>query len=220
MENNFDGVMSKSTNQELAEEHDFEIADRDIYEEKVQLHKDLELDANIMKSIDDSIIKTMKEDLPAIDGKGFKIALKNSLANKIHTELLARVGKGMDFRRYLSNHWKTMFDAIPISVMTQSFRPWVDHSLDANGKKRREQTQVGLFVFEKRKVNKEEFMDYFTGEITPNSPGTLSARKRSLLAAVGNQVAYNSMIDMFANNREFRAMYENKQALLNNGTCG
>ena len=201
---------------DTAEEHDFEIVDRDIYDEKVQLHKDLELDANIMKSIDDSIIKTMKEDLPAIDGKGFKIALKNSLANKIHTELLARVGRGMDYRRYLGNHWKTMFDAIPISVMTQSFRPWVKNSLDANGNKRREQTQVGLFIYEKNKVSKEEFMDYFTGEITPNSPGTLSARKKSLLAAVGNQVAYNSMIDMFANNREFRAMYENKQALLNN----
>lgn len=197
-------------------EHDFEIVDRDIHDEKVQLHKDLELDENVMKAIDNSIIKTMKEDLPAIDGKGFKIALKNSLANKIHTELLARVGRSMDYRRYLGNHWKTMFDAIPISVMTQSFRPWVKNSLDANGNKRREQTQVGLFIYEKNKVTKEEFMDYFTGEITPNSPGTLSARKKSLLAAVGNQVAYNSMIDMFANNREFRAMYENKQALLNN----
>ena len=201
---------------DTAEEHDFEIVDRDIYEEKIQLHKDLELDSNIMKAIDDGIIKTMKEDLPPIDGKGFKIALKNSLAEKIHSTLMARVGKGMEYRKYLSNHWKTMFDAIPVSVMTQSFRPWVDHVLDANGKKAREKTQVGLFIYEKRKVNKEEFMDYFMGEITPNSPSVLSKRKKSLLAAVGNEIAYNSMIDMFANNREFRAMYESKQELLNN----
>ena len=175
-----------------------EVDDTPIIEEKVvknsELRRALNISDKTVGKVKKAVAKTLGTKLPNIKSKDFKKSLQKSYRTELKTVLQNEMGTRAKFRSFLENNWETIYNAIPQSIINKRFKPFAEPVLDENGKQKREKTAQGNAIFRKKKITKEEFVNYFLGDnVAPSTKGT---RKDALAEALAEELAFDATMEV------------------------
>ena len=196
-----------------AQEDDLSIEDaidesfKPTVEEKSKLRRQIKLPDEQVEKVRQAVRKTFGTRLPDIDSPEFKKALRKAYDTELFKELKTNVFKTRDeYRNFLRENWKALYDAIPQQTLNQSFAPFREAVLDKDGKQKREQTPEGERIFRKKNINREEFLDYF---FNPNVGGsTRGTRKDAIVRMLAQELGFDAIMETIqepevAKKREF-----------------
>jgi hypothetical protein len=155
---------------------------------KSKLRRDLKIDEKLIKKIKDAVRKTLGTKLPSIESPKFKQALKKAFRTELKVPLANLLGTRTKYRTFLEENFKSIYDAIPQETLNKRFKQFIE----ATGK--REKTAQGNAVFNKRKINEQEFVDYFLGPDVGGS--TKGTRKDALAETLGEIMAIDATIEV------------------------
>ena len=109
------------------------------------------------------LLKYLVLDLPPIDSPKFKKALTDSYKTLLFKKFKNMMGTRSGFENFLRDNFETIIEAIPQSVINKRFAPFFTRVDGKGGKQAREGTAQGNAVFDKKKIVKAEFINYFLG---------------------------------------------------------
>ena len=155
---------------------------------KSKLRRDLKIDEKLIKKIKDAVRKTLGTKLPSIESPKFKQALKEAFRTELKVPLANLLGTRTKYRTFLEENFKSIYDAIPQETLNKRFKQFIE----ATGK--REKTAQGNAVFNKRKINEQEFVDYFLGPDVGGS--TKGTRKDALAETLGEIMALDATMEV------------------------
>ena len=196
-----------------AQEDDLSIEDaidqsfKPTVEEKSKLRRQIKLPDEQVEKVREAVRKTFGTRLPDVKSIEFKKALRKAFDTELFKELKTNVFKTRDeYRNFLRENWKALYDAIPQQTLNQSFAPFREAVLDKDGKQKREQTPEGERIFRKKNINREEFLDYF---FNPNVGGsTRGTRKDAIVRMLAQELGFDAIMETIqepevAKKREF-----------------
>ena len=162
--------------------------------EKVSLRKQLGLDETIKPTVVNAVKKTFGTRLPEVTSKEFRPELEKRFRTELKKPLAKLMGRTEDFRSFLSNNFKTLYDALPQSVVNKRFREFAEPVLGKDGKPLREKTAVGKGIFKKKNIVKAEWIKHFLGDNVGRS--TQGTRKTALAEALAEQFAFDATMEV------------------------
>ena len=119
--------------------------------EELNLRKKIKLPDDQVEKVRQAVRKTFGTRLPKVKSPEFKKALRKAYDTELFKELKTNVFKTRDeYRNFLRENWKALYDAIPQETLNQSFAPFREEVLDESGKQKREKTPEGERIFRKR----------------------------------------------------------------------
>ena len=196
-----------------AQEDDLSIEDaidqsfKPTVEEKSKLRRQIKLPDEQVEKVRQAVRKTFGTKLPSPKSPEFKKALRKAFDVELFKELKTNVFKTRDeYRAFLRENWKALYDAIPQQTLNQSFATFRQAVLDKDGKQKREQTPEGERIFRKKNINREEFLDYF---FNPNIGGsTRGTRKDAIVRMLAQELGFDAVMETIqepevAKKREF-----------------
>ena len=140
---------------------------------RVSLRKQIEITPELKTEIVDAVVKIFGTRLPPIDSPKFKKALTDSYKTLLFKKFKNMMGTRSGFENFLRDNFETIIEAIPQSVINKRFAPFFTRVEGKGGKQAREGTAQGNAVFDKKKIVKAEFINYFLGRnVKPSNKGT------------------------------------------------
>jgi len=196
-------VFEKDVTEEVgisAQEDDISIEDavdesfKPTVEQKSKLRREIKLPDEQVEKVRKAVRKTFGTRLPSPKSPEFKKALRKAFDTELFKELKTNVFKTRDeYRNFLRENWKALYDAIPQETLNQSFATFREPVLDENGKQKREKTPEGERIFRKKNITREEFLDYF---FNPNIGGsTRGTRKDAIVRMLAQELGFDATME-------------------------
>ena len=162
--------------------------------EELNLRKKIKLPDDQVEKVRQAVRKTFGTRLPKVKSPEFKKALRKAYDTELFKELKTNVFKTRDeYRNFLRENWKALYDAIPQETLNQSFAPFREEVLDESGKQKREKTPEGERIFRKKNITREEFLDYF---FNPNVGGsTRGTRKDAIVRMLAQELGFDATME-------------------------
>ena len=163
-------------------------------EQKSKLRREIKLPDEQVEKVREAVRKTFGTKLPDVKSPQFKKALRKAYDTELFKDLKTNVFKTRDeYRYFLRENWKALYDAIPQETLNQSFATFREPVLDENGKQKREKTPEGERVFRKKNINREEFLDYF---FNPNvGVSTRGTRKDAIVRMLAQELGFDATME-------------------------
>ena len=162
--------------------------------EKLTLRKLIKLPDEQVEKVRQAVRKTFGTRLPKINSPEFKKALRKAYDTELFKELKTNVFKTRDeYRNFLRENWKALYDAIPQETLNQSFATFREPVLDENGKQKREKTPEGERIFRKKNITREEFLDYFFN--TKIGGSTRGTRKDAIVRMLAQELGFDATME-------------------------
>jgi len=165
-----------------------------------KLKTSLKLDDATINKVTDAVKKVFGTSLPAVTDKKFKKSFTDSIKNEL-TDLVKSeeiFGKdSIEFENFLKENAESIYNSLPLEVMTKSFAPFVEKQFDpATGKPLREATKEGKEIFNKKDFSevKDDFINYFISKDLGSS--TRSDRKTSIAKQIADQLARDEVVNI------------------------
>ena len=214
----FGDTLSDEGAKQLSEEEENEYVD-EIKAKKKRLSEALNISPDILEEINKTAIRALGGRIGDIASNEFKTQIRQNIRADLRNVLNRDFGASISYAAYLNKNWKILYDAIPLSVMNKRFQEFREPVLGPNGKQLEEQIKKDgkswrLKVWKKADISQEDFFGYFVGQYVGKS--TQGTRKTALLETIAEELSFDVMIDLFTNNEEFKANFEEKQELLGN----
>jgi hypothetical protein len=214
----FGDTLSDEGAKQLSEEEENEYVE-EVKAKKKRLSEALNISQGVLDEINKTAIRTLGGRIADVTSNEFKTQIRQNIRADLRNVLNRDFGISMQYASYLNKNWKILYDAIPLSVMNKRFQEFRKPVLDADGKQLEEQIRKEgkswkLKVWKKADISKEDFYGYFLGQYVGAS--TRGTRKTALLETIAEELSFDVMIDLFTNNEEFKARFEEKQELLGN----
>ena len=214
----FGDTLSDEGAKQLSDEEENEYID-EIKAKKKRLSEALNISPDILEEINKTAIRALGGRIGDIASNEFKTQIRQNIRADLRNVLNRDFGASISYAAYLNKNWKILYDAIPLSVMNKRFQEFREPVLGANGKQLEEQVKKDgkswrLKVWKKADISQEDFFGYFVGQYVGKS--TQGTRKTALLETIAEELSFDVMIDLFTNNEEFKANFEEKQELLGN----
>jgi hypothetical protein len=214
----FGDTLSDEGSKQLSEEEENEYIE-DVKANKKRLSEALNISQDIIEEINKTAIRALGGRIGDITSNEFKTKLRQNIRADLRNVLNRDFGVSISYAAYLNKNWKILYDAIPLSVMNKRFQEFREPVLGPNGKQLEEQIKKDgkswrLKVWKKSDISQEDFFGYFVGQYIGKS--TQGTRKTALLETIAEELSFDVMIDLFTNNEEFKANFEEKQELLGN----
>tara|TARA_R100001440_G_scaffold28570_1_gene46198 strand:+ start:20416 stop:26811 length:6396 start_codon:yes stop_codon:yes gene_type:complete len=166
-------------------------------EQRPSLRLSLNLTQDVIDKVRDAVIKTFGTRLPDIASNQFKKKLISNYKTFLKPTINSVLGTDQSYRNFLDNNFKLIYDILPQSTINRRFAPFAEPVVDENGKQLRERTQQGNKIFKKKKITKQEFIDYFIGPEVKAS--TRGARKTALSESLAQEIAFDATLDVLRN---------------------
>ena len=183
-----------------AQEDDLSIEDaidesfKPTVEEKSKLRRQIKLPDEQVEKVRQAVRKTFGTKLPALNSPEFKKALRKAYDTELFKDLKTNVFKTRDeYRNFLRENWKALYDAIPQETLNQSFATFREPVLDENGKQKREKTPEGERIFRKKNITREEFLDYFFNPKVGGS--TRGTRKDAIVRMLAQELGFDATME-------------------------
>ena len=183
-----------------AQEDDLSIEDaidesfKPTVEEKSKLRRQIKLPDEQVEKVRQAVRKTFGTRLPPLKSPEFKKALRKAYDTELFKDLKTNVFKTRDeYRNFLRENWKALYDAIPQETLNQSFATFREPVLDKNGKQKREKTPEGERIFRKKNINREEFLDYFFN--TNIGGSTRGTRKDAIVRMLAQELGFDATME-------------------------
>ncbi len=163
-------------------------------EQKSKLRRQIRLPDEQVEKVRQAVRKTFGTKLPPPDSPKFKKALRKAFDTELFKELKTNVFKSRDdYKFFMSQNWKALYDAIPQETLNQSFAPFREAVLDETGKQKREKTPEGERIFKKKNITKEEFLDYFfSPDLGVSTRGT---RKDAIVRMAAQELGFDATME-------------------------
>ncbi len=163
-------------------------------EEKSKLRRQIRLPDEQVEKVRQAVRKTFGTKLPPPNSPKFKKALRKAFDTELFKELKTNVFKARDdYKFFMSQNWKALYDAIPQETLNQSFAPFREAVLDETGKQKREKTPEGERIFRKKNITKEEFLDYFfSPDLGVSTRGT---RKDAIVRMAAQELGFDATME-------------------------
>jgi len=162
--------------------------------EELNLRKKIKLPDDQVEKVRQAVRKTFGTRLPKVKSPEFKKALRKAYDTELFKELKTNVFKTRDeYRNFLRENWKALYDAIPQETLNQSFATFREPVLDENGKQKREKTPEGERIFRKKNINREEFLDYFFN--TNIGGSTRGTRKDAIVRMLAQELGFDATME-------------------------
>ena len=168
-----------------------------ISEERPSLRKTLGLSNEVIEKVKNAVTKSFGTKLPEATSKQFKNKLANNYKIFLKPTIAKMIGTKNNYRNFLNKNFELIYDIIPQSIINKRFKPFAEPVLDENGKQLRERTAQGNAIFRKKKISKEEFINYFLGDNV--NPSTKGARKTTLSETLAQEIAFDATLDGLRN---------------------
>ena len=163
-------------------------------EERVSLRNSLGLTQPIVDKVKNSVIKTFGARLPKVTSPQFFKSLQNSYRVELKPTIAKMMGRQEGYREFLENNFQLIYNVIPQSTFNKRFKDFTEAVTDESGKQLREKTAEGKGIFKKKKISKQEFVDYFLGDNVGTS--TKGTRKTALAEALAQEIAFDATMDV------------------------
>ena len=150
--------------------------------------------SKLFNKVKDAVIKTFGTKLPQISSKEFRAALEKAYRTELKKPLADFFGTRAKYKEFLDKNWKTIYDALPQSIINKRFRQFAEAVVDKEGKQLREKTKQGKKIFTKKDITKKEFVDYFIS--TDIGASTRGTRKDALAEAVAQELAFDATMEV------------------------
>ena len=196
-------VFEKDVTEEVgvaAQEDDISIEDaidesfKPTVEEKSKLRRQIKLPDDQVEKVREAVRKTFGTRLPDVKSPEFKKALRKAFDVELFKELKTNVFKTRDeYRNFLRENWKALYDAIPQETLNQSFATFREPVLDENGKQKREKTPEGERIFRKKNITREDFLDYFFS--TSIGGSTRGTRKDAIVRMLAQELGFDATME-------------------------
>ena len=165
--------------------------------QRPSLRLSLNLTQEVIDRVKDAVVKSFGTRMPEVTSKQFKKQLVDNYKTFLKPTMATMMGTEQKYKDFISENFKLIYDILPQSIINKRFKPFAEPVVDENGKQLREKTAQGNKIFRKKKITKQEFVDYFTG---PNVGGsTKGARKTALSEALAQEVAFDATLDVLRN---------------------
>ncbi len=163
-------------------------------QEELNLRKKIKLPDEQVEKVREAVRKTFGTKLPPPNSPEFKKVLRKAFDTELFKELKTNVFKSRDdYKFFMSQNWKALYDAIPQQTLNQSFAPFREPVLDKNGKQKREKTPEGERIFRKKNITKEEFLDYFfSRDLGVSTRGT---RKDAIVRMMAQELGFDATME-------------------------
>ena len=155
---------------------------------KSKLRRALKIDDKLIDKVKGAVRKTLGTKLPPVDSPKFKQALKKAFRTELKVPLANLLGTRAKYETFLKENFNAIYDAIPQETLNKRFKQFIE----ATGE--REKTAQGNAIFNKRRINQQEFIDYFLGsDIGASTKGT---RKDALAETLGEIMALDATMEV------------------------
>ncbi len=163
-------------------------------QEELNLRKKIKLPDEQVEKVREAVRKTFGTKLPPPNSPEFKKVLRKAFDTELFKELKTNVFKSRDdYKFFMSQNWKALYDAIPQQTLNQSFAPFREAVLDETGKQKREKTPEGERIFRKKNITKEEFLDYFfSPDLGVSTRGT---RKDAIVRMMAQELGFDATME-------------------------
>ena len=154
---------------------------------RTSLRQKIKITPEIKAKIEDAVVKTFGTRLPPATSPKFKKALTDAYKTLLFKDIKNMMGTRDTYESFLRDNFETIIEAIPQSVINKRFAPFFTRIEKKDGNQAREDTAQGNAVFEKKKIVKAEFINYFLGRnVKPSKRGT---RKDALAETLAMEFA-------------------------------
>ena len=171
-----------------------DVTDPEILEQRESLRTSLGLTQPIIDKVKNAVIKTFGTRLPSIDSKTFRKKLQDGYRVELKPTIATFLGKGNDYRKFLEDNFELVYSILPQSTLNKRFKDFIEPVADETGKQLREKTAEGKKIFKKKKITKDQFINYFLGDDVGAS--TKGTRKTALSEALAQEIAFDATLDV------------------------
>ena len=172
-----------------------DVTSPEILNQRESLRISLGLNENVINSVKQSVLKTFGGKLPNVTSAQFRKKLQESFRIFLKKTIAKDVLKQGDaYKAFLENNFELIYGVLSQGNINKRFKPFAEPVLGKDGKQLREKTAEGNKIFIKRKLTKEEFVNYFVGEdVKPSTRGT---RKTALAESLAEEIAFDATLDV------------------------
>ena len=165
-----------------------------VEEQRTSLRNSLGLTDAVVTKVKNSVIKTFGTKLPNVTTPQFFKSLQQSYRTELKPTIAKMMGRQEGYREFLENNFQLIYDVIPQGTFNKRFKDFVQPVVDETGKQLREKTAEGKGIFKKKKISKQQFVDYFLGDNVGAS--TKGTRKTALAEALAQEIAFDATMDV------------------------
>ena len=166
----------------------------EILDQRESLRTLLGLTPEIIEKVKKAVIKTFGTKLPNVTSLQFRKALQKAFRTELKPVVTNFIGKGDAYNKFLADNFKLIYSILPQSTLNKRFKDFILPVLDADGKQLREKTAEGKKIFKKKRITKQEFINYFLGDNVGAS--TKGTRKTALAEALAEEIAFDATLDV------------------------
>ena len=166
----------------------------EILDQRESLRTSLGLTPEIIEKVKKAVIKTFGTKLPNVTSLQFRKALQKAFRTELKPVVTNFIGKGDAYNKFLADNFKLIYSILPQSTLNKRFKDFIVPVLDADGKQLREKTAEGKKIFKKKRITKQEFINYFLGDNVGAS--TKGTRKTALAEALAEEIAFDATLDV------------------------
>ena len=206
--------LSDEGNKQLAAD-DVEMFEESISESRTMLTEALGITDEALTEMKEKVSRVLRNKIPEIGSKDFSWDMQLAFREELFPYMQKVFGVEQAYKDFVKDKWIELFDSFSLGVLTQRrvdvfYTPL--YANNAKGIKRLALTRNGDNMYEKNEPDEAAFLDYFIGMGPLNS--TRRARKKILLEMVGSEIGFDLTIDLLANDKKFRAAFEERQEQL------
>ena len=174
----------------------YDETDPEILDQRESLRISLGLTPEVVSKIKESVLKAFGGKLPNVTSPEFRLKLQESFRIYLKKTIAKNVlGRTDAYRKFLEDNFELIYEVLSQSTINKRFAPFADPIIDpTTGKQARERTPEGKKVFIKRKITREEFINYFLGEDVGRS--TQGTRKTALAEGLAEEIAFDATLDV------------------------
>jgi hypothetical protein len=149
-----------------------------------------------VSKIKESVLKAFGGKLPNVTSPEFRLKLQESFRIYLKKTIAKNIlGRSDAYRKFLEDNFELIYEVLSQSTITKRFVPFAEAIINpVTGKQTREKTKEGKKVFIKRKITREEFVNYFLGEDVGRS--TQGTRKTALAEGLAEEIAFDATLDV------------------------
>jgi hypothetical protein len=206
--------LSDEGNKQLVAD-DVEMFEESISESRTMLTEALGITDEALTEMKEKVSRVLRNKIPEIGSKDFSWDMQLAFREELFPYMQKVFGVEQAYKDFVKDKWIELFDSFSLGVLTQRrvdvfYTPL--YANNAKGIKRLALTRNGDNMYEKNEPDEAAFLDYFIGMGPLNS--TRRARKKILLEMVGSEIGFDLTIDLLANDKKFRAAFEERQEQL------
>ena len=171
-----------------------DVTDPEILQQRESLRTSLGLTQPIVDKVKNAVIKTFGTRLPSVDSKTFRKKLQDAYRIELKPTITTMIGKQDAYRNFLEDNFELIYSILPQSTLNKRFKDFIEPVVDETGKQLREKTAEGKKIFKKKKITKDQFINYFLGnDVGASTKGT---RKTALAEALAQEIAFDATLDV------------------------